>query len=384
VFAQATLVHNTMQEIDASYGKLELQLIRTWGGEHEEDEHKFFNTPGHMVIDNENRVFISDKSDNYIKVFDETGKYLRTIGQRGRGPGDLFDPQDIAFHNKGGLWVLERLGRRVQCFDTSGKSKAIFKIEYFAAWMGVNSKNEIALHNKADSIKSKRLLTVRSEKWELKREIGVYHDKSRSTLSAEGVLFSIDSGDNFIAANTKAPVIRKYSSSGKLLMAMTFETPFESSYSITLNARGDEIQRIGKFEEQTIKVIGKGSSVKLQSRSGKSRRAPSKCFALATDSQNRIYITVLKRHMTKEERDGGSVMSAGERIVRSMMNFSVLENKDLIRLLVFSPEGKIIAQAKISPFFPQLYIHGDRIFIIDGIYNQRIQEYKMIFKTGET
>jgi hypothetical protein len=375
--AQATLVHNTLQEIDAGMGKLELQLIRTWGGEHEEDEHKFFNTPRHMVIDNENLVFICDNFKHCVKVFDETGKYLRTIGRRGRGPGDLWYPTNLAFHPQSGLWVNELQGMRIQCLDTNGKSKAIFKTEHFVSWIGVNSKNEIAIHTKRESLESKRLLTVRSETWELKRKIGVYHSKSKNRLTAESVGFSIDSGDNFIAANVKTPVIRKYSSSGKLLTAITYETPFKLPFKISLNDQGNEIERVGKLEEQTVKITRKGASISM---AVKGRRKPSTCMALATDSQNRIYITTQKRLLTEEERKGGRIHTRGERIVRSDMNLEVLENKDLIRLLVFSPEGKIIAQAKITALFPQLYINGDRIFLIDGTYNQQIQEYKMIFK----
>jgi len=378
---QATLLHNTLEEINAAEGKLELQLIRTWGGEHEEDEHKFFNTPGHIIVNKENMVFISDHSENCIKAFDIKGKYIRTIGQRGRGPGDLWGPKNIGYHEESGLWVLEGLGMRIQCFDTNGKSKAIFKTKESISWMGVNSKNEIAFHSNEISFKSKRLLTVRSEKWEIKREVGVYHDKSSSPLTSERVLFSIDSQDNFVAVNGRTPLIRRYSYSGKLLNAITFETPFESPFKIILNGQRDEIIRIGEFdEESSVKIKNTGTSISIQGRSGKAHRGRFICSEIATDSQNRIYILFPRRVLTEKERKGGRILANNERIVRSEMNWAVLENKDINRLLVFSPGGKIIAQAKL-PFFCQgLYIHNNRLFVIDGIYNQQIQEYKMIFK----
>jgi len=380
--AQAKLVHNTLGEMDASFGKLELHLIRTWGGEQEEDEHKFFDTPENMVINNENQVFICDSSNDCIQMFDETGKYLRTIGRRGRGPGDLLCPINISFHHKSGLWVMESMGRRVQCFDINGKSKAIYKLNDFYYWLGLNSKNEIAIYGKENSIKSKRLLTVRNDKWELQREIGVYHDNSVSTLTAESILFSIDSQDNYIAANVKTPVIRKYSRDGKLLKAITFETPYNLPLKVTLNEQGDEIKRLGEFkEEQSYSVVKKGSNVTIEPDSGKAHRKPTSCYALTTDSQSRIYIAVFKRMLTMKERKEGTIGMMGGKTIRKYTNTEIFDNKDIIRLFVFSPEGKILAQAKIPGFYQRLYIHGDRLFVIDGNYNQQIQEYKMIFKT---
>jgi len=378
---QATLVHITLEEIKVAEGKLELQLIRTWGGEHEEDEQKFFEYPNEMVVGNEKQLFICDFSNHCIKVFDESGTYLQTIGRRGRGPGDLFAPKNIAFHPKSGLWVNEAFGRRIQCFDINGKSKAIFKTKESISWMGVNSKNEIAFHSNEISFKSKRLLTVRSEKWEIKREVGVYHDKSSSPLTSERVLFSIDSQDNFVAVNGRTPLIRRYSYSGKLLNAITFETPFESPFKIILNDQRDEIIRIGEFdEESSVKIKNTGTSISIQGRSGKAHRGRFICSEIATDSQNRIYILFPRRVLTEKERKGGRILANNERIVRSEMNWAVLENKDINRLLVFSPGGKIIAQAKLPIFCQGLYIHDDRLFVIDSIYNQQIQEYKMIFK----
>ncbi len=382
VAGKAILVRNTLQEIEASKGKLELKWIKTWGGDQEEDEHKFFKCPDAMVINNENLVFITDRFTHCIKVFDKTGKYLRTIGQRGQGPSDLLAPMFIAFHPKSGLWVSELMGRRIQRFDPMGKSKAIFKTENFVPWIGVNSKNEIAVPIYRTTMVSKSLLAVRNEKWELKREIGLNYDAAKDPINREGVVFAIDSEDNFIAAYGKTPVIKKYSSEGKLVMAFTFETPYKSPYEIFLNEQGDEIKRTGEVEELTVNVNRKSSIVSIQASSKNAKRRPPICNDLATDSQNRIYITNQKRMLTDKERENLSITNTGESYLRSEVNWEELENSDFLQLLVFSPNGKIIAQVKISPYHPSLYIHGDRIFFIDGKYNQWIQEYKMIFKTG--
>ncbi|MCP5106174.1 MAG: hypothetical protein GY950_22500 [bacterium] len=57
-----------------------------------------------------------------------------------------------------------------------------------------------------------------------------------------------------------------------------------------------------------------------------------------------------------------------------------MENIDVNRLLVFNPDGRVIAEAQLTNFCDAIYIHNDRIFIGDGLFNQRILEYRMTFK----
>ena len=87
---KATLVHNTNQEIKACQGKLQLRWIRMWGGAEEEDEHKFFKYPVSVAVDKNNNLYICDQNNHQVRVYDLAGKYVRTIGRKGRGPGDIF------------------------------------------------------------------------------------------------------------------------------------------------------------------------------------------------------------------------------------------------------------------------------------------------------
>jgi len=62
------------------------------------------------------------------------------------------------------------------------------------------------------------------------------------------------------------------------------------------------------------------------------------------------------------------------------VDFDVVENIDVYRLLVFNPEGKVIAETPLTVICNGIYVHGNRIFIIDGSLNQRILEYEMSFE----
>jgi len=45
--------------------------------------------PGQYAIDSRNRVHIFEYSESVIKVFGEDGKFLKTVGRKGQGPGEF-------------------------------------------------------------------------------------------------------------------------------------------------------------------------------------------------------------------------------------------------------------------------------------------------------
>jgi sugar lactone lactonase YvrE len=57
-----------------------------------------------------------------ISVFDKTGKFLRTIGKTGTGPGEFRTPHAIEFDSQGRLIVADRHNHRIQILTKEGKS----------------------------------------------------------------------------------------------------------------------------------------------------------------------------------------------------------------------------------------------------------------------
>ena len=61
-----------------------------------------------------------------ISVFDKGGKFLRTIGKTGTGPGEFRTPHGLAFDSKGRLVVADRHNHRIQILTKDGR----FVLEY--------------------------------------------------------------------------------------------------------------------------------------------------------------------------------------------------------------------------------------------------------------
>jgi hypothetical protein len=357
-----------------------MKLIRIWGGDEEEDENKFFKTPSSVTVDNNQLVYICDQHNHCVKVFNNKGKYLHTIGRRGQGPGDLYGPKYIIHTIEENLLVYELCNRRFQWFDKSGKSKRILKCNVNADWIGQTSLHEIAVYDSMKTFRNRKLISIIGNKGKLLREFGMYHDKSKNYLSSEKLKFAIDSRDKIYAANANTPVIRKYSSGGKLLKVITFETPFEILVEITLNSSGDEIERKEEiYEDGKVKVVQKKSGISIQHEDKRTKYGV--CIAIGIDSQNRIYVISQRRSLTEKESKGFAIYgNQCEYIKRDRVDYSVVENIDAYRLMVFDKTGKIIAQCTLTTVCENLYLFKNRIFFIDGYYNQRILEYELTFK----
>lgn len=80
-----------------------------------------FKNPSGVAFDEERgRLYVSDSQNHFIKVYDNNGKFLFTIGKRGVEDGEFNFPSYIAFKN-GKLYVSDTLNYRVQIFDSDGK-----------------------------------------------------------------------------------------------------------------------------------------------------------------------------------------------------------------------------------------------------------------------
>jgi DNA-binding beta-propeller fold protein YncE len=62
-----------------------------------------------------------------ISVFDRNGKFLRTIGKTGTGPGEFRTPHMIKFDTQGRLIVADRHNHRVQILTKDGKFLAEYR-----------------------------------------------------------------------------------------------------------------------------------------------------------------------------------------------------------------------------------------------------------------
>jgi hypothetical protein len=74
-----------------------------------------------VTWDPQGNIFISDGYINSrVAKIDRDGKWLKSWGDRGEKPGEFNTPHSIAADAKGNIYVADRFNRRIQVFDSDG------------------------------------------------------------------------------------------------------------------------------------------------------------------------------------------------------------------------------------------------------------------------
>ena len=91
--------------------------------------------PTDVVTDSNGDIYVAESHTNVedpnlvgrISVFDKNGKFLRTIGRTGTGPGEFRTPHAIEFDSQGRLIVADRHNHRIQILTKEGKFLGEYK-----------------------------------------------------------------------------------------------------------------------------------------------------------------------------------------------------------------------------------------------------------------
>jgi hypothetical protein len=113
-----TVVHNPAQPLDPDWA-IAFEEELTLGGDQGPEEAILYR-PRSILVDERGDMYVSDYQDAVIKVFDAEGRFVRTIGRKGEGPGEFQAMTDTAFLPDGRLLVLDIRSRRTSLFDRNG------------------------------------------------------------------------------------------------------------------------------------------------------------------------------------------------------------------------------------------------------------------------
>jgi hypothetical protein len=92
-----------------------------------------FNDPCSVITGKNGDIFVSDghvgRDQKVARIlkFSKDGKFIKTWGKKGTDPGDLDDPHSITLDADGRLFVADRGNLRISIFDQDGKLLDIWK-----------------------------------------------------------------------------------------------------------------------------------------------------------------------------------------------------------------------------------------------------------------
>ena len=88
-----------------------------------DDPQSSLHQPAAVAIDDAGTVFVADRGDKRVVVFDTRGRFVRTFGQEGQGPGEFQRPSVIAVVD-GQVVVYDSQARRLSVWTTDGEHVA--------------------------------------------------------------------------------------------------------------------------------------------------------------------------------------------------------------------------------------------------------------------
>jgi DNA-binding beta-propeller fold protein YncE len=95
------------------------------------DGNDSFNQPSDVVIAANGDIFVADghggKSNDRIVRLSKDGKFIKAWGHHGKAPGEFDTPHGIALDSAGRVFVADRVNSRVQVFDPDGNLVAEWK-----------------------------------------------------------------------------------------------------------------------------------------------------------------------------------------------------------------------------------------------------------------
>ena len=79
-----------------------------------------FGRIGDFVVDDSGSIYVLDQQDSHIKAFDKDGRFVRTIGRRGQGPGEFESPVTLSFNRTTNELAVCQHSRRMSFFKPDG------------------------------------------------------------------------------------------------------------------------------------------------------------------------------------------------------------------------------------------------------------------------
>jgi hypothetical protein len=90
-------------------------------GKSEGEEAYLFSRINGLDVDDDGSLYVLDNRSAQVRIFDDRGVFLRSIGRKGQGPGEMERPVFVQVGRSGELMIYDYLRRNLITFSRDGK-----------------------------------------------------------------------------------------------------------------------------------------------------------------------------------------------------------------------------------------------------------------------
>lgn len=201
--------------------------------------------PTGVALDKQANLYVADITLDCISVYDSQGRFIKSIGQKGIGPGEFRRCRAVHFDAEGYMWVVDAYNHRLQKFTPDGQFLTSFGSYGEKGEPGLfNDPSDVAFDQQGDlyvtDSKNNRVQKFDAQgnfllQWgETGSEHGQFIHPRGIILDENQRVYVVDTGNNRVQV---------FDTQGGFLFA--FEGPAKGGwqlnqpYGITINPRGE-------------------------------------------------------------------------------------------------------------------------------------------------
>jgi len=265
-----------------------------------------FDRPMDLVRLADGNMLVSESAGDRLSLLDGKGRFIKNIGEKGRGEGQFIGPQYIAYDSFGNIYVTDFGNARVVVFDPEGNGLLHFggKTEDFA---GLVSPTGIAVVDDrvfvADSVRGCIYEFDRAGNYQglLVNEHTLTRPESMKKWGTNLILTDVN---RVVTVDTSNGSVYENARVGKAPSALTSAVPDSNGNLIVTDFKSNEIYVMAKFTElvgglfvQVERVISDSfPNVVVEVRIENRRRQP-----VVGLNETNFYITENKRPVSNQK-----------------------------------------------------------------------------------
>jgi hypothetical protein len=321
--------------------KLKLEFVQKIGVLEGEENYMIY-MPFDVAVDDEENIFIFDRRRPAIRKYTSDGIFVKDIGQKGAGPGEIGSSLCMDVDDEFNLYLTDMSNSRINIFSSEGEYKDVINISKFFHYFCVLSDSRIMAFDVSLEVnppKLMRLLDAGTNQIRLFGDPQLYDDPMMMYL-ANRCDIENDNEDNLYITFQHENRIEKYSPDGDLLMRIDRPLFFDVEHQIKISkfydASGAEMEKTDP--ELTYVSIDIG-----------------------IDHKKRIWVTTFN----DQPKDTENVIG-------------IYEEHTLRDFEIFTSEGVLLGKIPIKAPLYFFRIFGDRMFFIDPHKEVCVREFRIV------